>query len=256
VTDLPLEDIRVLITRAAHQAEDLAVPLRALGAEVILLPVIAIASPSDSEPLRLAAQNAQTYDWIIFTSANAIDAFAAQLKRPPGNLQARIATVGAATRDAALAKGFAVHLTPDHYVAESLLEAFSDHNISGLRVLIPSAAVTRDLIPGKLRDRGAQVDVVEAYRNVRPSDARERASAIFQEPYPDWVLFASSSAVDNLVELVGADQLRRTKIASIGPMTSASIRKHGLNVRAEAEPHTSDGLIRAICAAVASCKKT
>jgi uroporphyrinogen III methyltransferase/synthase len=256
VTDLPLKGIRVLITRATHQAEDLAVPLRALGSEVVLLPVIAIAPPSDPEPLRLAAQNAQTYDWIIFTSANAVDAFAAQLKCPPGNLEAHIATVGAATRDAALAKGFTVHVTPDRYVAESLLDAFSAHDITGLRILIPSAAVTRDLIPGKLRERGAHVDVVETYRNVLPDDARERASAIFREPYPGWVLFASSSAVDNLVELVGADRLHHTKIASIGPITSATIRKHGLNVHAEADPHTTEGLIRAICAAVASCKKT
>ena len=232
--------MRIVVTRAAHQAEELARPLRELGFEVILLPMIAIAPPADPEPLREAAAHCDRYDWIIFTSANAVSAFAAR------DSKARIATVGAATRKAAEERGFAVTLTPKEYVAESLLAAFSAYDLTGRRILLPTAAVTRDIIPDALRKRGAHVDVVEAYRNVIPPEAADHADAVFREPYPDWVTFASSSAVDNLVQLIGRDRISPVKIASIGPITSRTIRKHGLAVTAEAEVHTIEGLVRAI----------
>jgi uroporphyrinogen III methyltransferase/synthase len=182
-----------------------------------------------------------TYDWIIFTSANAVSAFGA---RP--DLKARIATIGAATREAAEERGFTVALTPDKYVAESLIESFGPEELSGCRILIPSAAVTRDVIPQALRKGGAEVDIVEAYRNVLPSGAAVEAAAIFCEPYPDWVTFASSSAVHNLVHLIGTEPLQRVKIATIGPVTSDTVRQHGITVTAEAEVHTAEGLIDAL----------
>lgn len=241
-----LQGLRVIVTRAAHQGEELAASLRVLGAEVILLPLIGIAPPLNPEPLRQAAVRSNEYDWIIFTSANAVDAFAAQLPEPPPIWKARIATVGAATRHAAEERGFRVYLTPTAYVAESLIEALSGEDLNHRRVLIPSAAVTRDLVPGELRKRGARVDVVEAYRNVIPPEAADKAAAVFQHPYPDWVLFASSSAVDNLVHLITVDQLRNTRIAAIGPITSETVRKHGLSVAAEAEVYTAQGLVEAL----------
>jgi len=241
-----LEGQHIVITRAVHQAEELASPLRKSGAEVILLPCIAIAPPSDPAPLRRAAAQANEYDWIIFTSVNAIAAFVAEMPEPPSSCQARVATIGAATRHTAEKQGFQVSLTPPEYVAESLLDAFSAENLNGRRVLIPSAAVTRDIIPGELRNRGAFVEVVEAYRNAIPPETPERAATIFREPYPHWVLFASSSAVESLVSLVGVERLRCTKIASIGPITSRAIWKHGLTVSAEASDHTISGLIEAL----------
>jgi len=241
-----LQGLRIVVTRAAHQAEELAAPLRALGADVILLPVIAIAPPLNSEPLREAAMRFNEYDWIIFTSANAVGAFADQLAEIRPMWKARIATVGTATRHAAERRGFPVDITPVEYVAEALIEALSGEDLNHRRVLIPSAAVTRDVVPGELRKRGAQVDVVEAYRNVIPPEAAEQAGVVFQEPYPYWVLFASSSAVDNLVKLISVDRLGHTRIASIGPITSKTVGKHGLSVAAEAEPHTAQGLVNAI----------
>ncbi len=236
------------MTRAAHQAEELAGPLRELGAEVILLPVIGIAPPADPDPLRRAAAHCASYDWIIFTSANGVEAFAQELRSDPSAM--KVAAVGAATRETAERNGFTVSITPERYVAESLVEALGSEELNGLRILIPSAAVTRDAIAPELRKRGAHVDVVEAYRNVLPSEAEVQARAVFQEPYPEWVLFASSSAVDNIVKLVGVEALCRTKIASIGPVTSGTIRKHGLEPAVEAEPHTIQGLVNA----VSSCK--
>ncbi len=236
--------MRVVVTRASHQAEELAAPLRTLGAEVILLPVIGIAPPQDPEPLIAAARACDSYDWIIFSSVNAVESFAAHLQRIP--VAARIATVGRATGQAAEQRGFHVSLTPYDFIAEALLEALSSQSLEGKRVLIPSAAVTRDVIAPALRARGAHVDMVEAYRNIAPPEAVEQASVVFREPLPDWVTFASSSAVHNLVKLVGASTLGRVRIASIGPATSATLRQYALQPAVEAKDHSIRGLIDAV----------
>ena len=241
-----LEGLRIVVTRAAHQAEELAAPLREEGAEVILLPTIGIAPPSDINPLRQTATNCSQYDWIIFTSANAITAFVAELPFPPSECRARAATVGAATCRQAEQHGFHVAITPDKYVAESLVAAFAGENLKDRRILIPSAAVTRDIVAPELRRRGAHVDVVEAYRNVVPAEAPGQARAVFRDPYPDWVTFASSSAVENLANIAGTEALSRVKIATIGPITSDTVRAHGLNVAAQAAIHSVEGLVDAV----------
>ena len=241
---------RIVVTRAVHQAEELAAPLRKLGAEILLVPVVGIQPPVDPEPLHRAAQRVHEYDWIVFTSANAVAAFAANLATSNASAAPPVAAVGRATREAARAQGFHVALTPEEYVAESLIEAFAGHDLAGCRILIPSAAVTRDVVPAGLRRQGAQVDVVEAYRNAIPSEAAEQAHAVFQEPYPDWVTFASSSAVDHLLQLIGREPLAGMQIASIGPVTSGTIRRNGLMVAAEASEYTVDGLVAAIRTAV------
>lgn len=243
----PLEGLRVVVTRAAHQAEELARPLREQGAEPILLPVIAIAPPENTEPLR-SAIHSDAYDWIIFTSANAVDVFAAELRAAGRECKARVATVGSATRKAAEASGFRVELMPEQYIAESLVDAFAVEDLSHVRILIPSAAVTRDAVAPALRSRGARVDVVPAYRTILPAEAAEQARRVFQLPYPDWVTFASSSAVTNLVRLVDTHVLRGVSIASIGLATSETVRAHGLLATAEAQVHTVSGLVGAIVA--------
>ena len=237
---------RIVVTRASHQAEELAGPLRELGAEPILLPLIGIAPPADKAPLQEAAARVDEYDWILFTSANAITAFVAELPDTGEWFRPRVATIGPATREVAEAYGLRVDLTPEKYVAESLTEAFRPYPLDGKRILIPSAAVTRDVIPNDLRQRGATVDVVQAYENVIPFEALGQATQIFQEPLPDWVTFASSSAVDHLVTLVSTEVLTTVKLASIGPATSATIEKHGLRIAAEALKHTIPGLIEAM----------
>ena len=235
--------VRVVVTRAAHQAEELAQPLRELGAEVLLLPVIGIAEPLNPEPLRRAAAQCNSYDWIIFTSANAVSRFAGAGRLP---CTARVSTLGAGTRAAAERSGLSVSLMPDEYVAESLVAVFAGENLAGKKILIPSASVTRDVAPDALRAMGAMVDVVEAYRNVMTSGAAANATQVFREPLPDWVVFASPSAVKNTVSLAGAEKLSRMKIASIGPVTSEAVRKSGLLVEAEAREHSVGGLIEAL----------
>ena len=241
-----LAGLRVVVTRAAHQAEELAGPLREAGAEVILLPMIAIGPPDLPGELTGAAVAANDYDWIIFTSTNAVAAFRADLPGDPSELHARIATVGDRTRDHAEQLGFKVSLVPDKYVAESLIDSFADYELNDKKVLIPRAAVARDIIPTELRKRGAHVTVVEAYRNVVPPDAKTAARAVFCDPLPDWVLFASSSAVENLIQIVGTGVMERVRIGSIGPVTSGTLRKYDLRPAAEASEHNTAGLIAAI----------
>lgn len=239
--------MRVVVTRAEHQNEELTKLLTDIGAEVLALPLICIAPPLDSEPLEQAAAKVDEYDWIIFTSANAVAAFKPQLPA-----RAKVAAIGTATRDAAQRAGWAVALVPEQYVAESLVEALRGESLQGCRILLPSAAATRDVVPPALRRLGAIIDVVEAYRNVIPVEAASLASDIFRPPYPDWVTFASSSAVHHLVELAGGEPLRRSKIATIGPATSATVRSYGLTVDAEGKAHTIRGLLEALVEATRS----
>lgn len=243
-----LAGLRIVVTRATHQAEELANSLAALGAQIVLLPVIGIAPPENPQPLKEAIRQIDSYDWIIFTSTNTVRAIGRQ------NTRARIATVGSTTREFAEHAGWTVALTPPTYIAESLLESLSAEPLKGKRILIPSAAVTRDLVREELIRRGAIVDIVEAYRNVLPPEAAHQAQTVFQVPCPDWITFASSSAVENLAQLVPLATLQQSKIASIGPITSKTIREHGLAVTVEAAPHTIAGLVDALAQSITGPK--
>jgi uroporphyrinogen-III synthase len=136
---------------------------------------------------------------------------------------------------------------PQQYVAESVVEAFRSERLQGKRVLLPRAAVARDLIPTELEKLGAHIDVVEAYRNVIPEDAAARAHEIFSAARkPEWITFTSSSTVSNCVAIAGREALEGIRIASIGPVTSATVRESGLEVDVEANDFTVDGLVQAI----------
>jgi uroporphyrinogen-III synthase len=130
-------------------------------------------------------------------------------------------------------------------VAESLVQAFTDEHLAGRRILLPRAAVARDVVPKELMKRGASVDVVEAYRTMTPAHIVESAAdALSRKPH--WIAFGSSSTVKNLEQAAEPNGLRGIKIASIGPVTSQTVRECGLEVDAEADPHTMEGLIAAI----------
>ncbi len=242
-----MRGVRIVVTRAAHQAEELAAPLRELGAEVLLVPMIGIAPPLDETPLRNAAANNASYDWIVFTSVNAVSAFSRALGGR--KLVSNIAAIGPATRDAAERQGFLVSITPQQYIAESLAAALGTEQLAGKKILLPGAAVTRDVVPRRLRELGAHVTVVEAYRNVLPAEATAQAAAIFRDPLPDWLTFASSSAAENTARIVPAHTLGRIRIASIGPATTRTVEELGFRAAVEADPHTIPGLVQAIALA-------
>ncbi len=249
---LPLFGQRIVVTRARAQADALGSKLAALGADVIELPAIEICPPVDAAPLDGAIAHLDVYDWLIFTSANGVRFFIDRLDRSPSDLRklrARVCAIGPATRAALEALHLKVDLMGREYVAEGLLAAFAEHDLAGRRVLLPRAAVARDLVPAELARRGALVDVVEAYRTVAPEGLAERARDIFGAPRkPDWITFTSASTVQNLVAAIGPAALQGHKAASIGPITSRAARDLGIQVTLEAGEYTIDGLVAGLLA--------
>ena len=247
---LPLFGARIVVTRARDQAEALGAKLRALGADVIEVPTIEIVPPKDYGPLDRAIAELGNYHWLIFTSANGVRYFVERLDASQQDLRAlraRLCAIGKATKSAIEALHLKVDLIGEEFVAESLVEAFRSMDLEGKRILLPRAALARDILPRELRARGACVDVVEAYRTVVPEGAAKRAAEMFAGGRKvDWVTFTSSSTVQNFVQVAGVDVLRGVKVASIGPVTTATAKKLGIEVAAEAGVYTTDGLVEAI----------
>jgi len=245
---LPLFGQTVVVTRARDQAGALSTPLRQLGAEVVELPTIEIQPASDYGPLDEAIRKIGSYDWLIFTSANGVRHFLERLAASPYDTRAirgKICAIGPATGDALAQVQLKVDLMAEQYVAEGLLAALAGDPMEGRRVLIARAAVARDILPRELTARGARVDVVEAYRTGMPESLPARAADILRRG-PDWITFTSSSTVENLAGILGVEVWSGTKAVSIGPITSATLRKNNIAVAAEASPHTMGGVIDAI----------
>ena len=248
---LPLRGNSVVVTRAATQAGPLCHRLRRLGAQVVSVPVIAFEPPSDWRSADRAIRDIGAYEWLVFTSVNGVDRFTERLEacgRDLRDLPRRICAIGPATANRVRGLRLRVDLVPDEFVAESLAEAFRKIGLSASRVLIPRAEEARELLPRQLTELGAEVDVVPVYRTVLPEGAREAVAAAWRAgKHPDWVTVTSSSTVRNLARMIPVEQLRRSKIASIGPVTSATAREIGLQVAAQASQYTAEGLVRAMC---------
>jgi uroporphyrinogen-III synthase len=252
----PLRKIRVLVGRARHQAGALSRQLRSLGATVIEIPFIEIRKPKSFHPLDSALRKISDYDWLILTSINGVDAFwqrVARLHLDQRFLRGvRVAAIGPATKKAIELGGIKVDVVPKEYIAESVVRSLR-RRIQGKRVLLVRAKVARDVIPRELRLAGAQVDVVEAYETVVPAASRARLRSVLKNPgrRPHLVTFTSSSTVRNFVNLLGASkaQVRGIRFASIGPVTSATLRELRLRVDIEASEFTIPGLVKAIVTA-------
>jgi uroporphyrinogen-III synthase len=247
----PLAGRRILVTRASHQAGKLSEGLRAAGAEPVEVPVLEIRPPASFDPLDATLRNLNSYNWLIFTSANAVHvlierAAACGIVFEESPLQ--VAAVGKATAEAARQAGFTVALTPKEYVAESLIESLADL-ASDQRILVTRAAIARDLIPDELRAAGAIVDVVDAYQNAIPQDAPAKLRAALASRI-DAATFTSSSSVTHLAEVAQTAKIAfpfaGVKAISIGPITTATLRELGWPPAAEADPHDITGLIAAV----------
>ena len=250
----PLAGTRILVGRARHQAGSLSASLRSLGASVIEIPFIEIRKPQSYAPLDDALKTIKTYDWLILTSANGVEAMWERLRKlriPRSRLKhIQIAAIGPATKKAIVKHGLKVKMVPEEYVAEAVVKKLRD-KVDGKRVVLIRAKVARDVIPEELRAAGAQVDVVEAYETVVPEKSRARLRALMKSVArrPHVVTFTSSSTAKNFAELLGdvkPTALRGIQLASIGPVTSATLRELGMPVALEAREFTMGGLIRAI----------
>jgi uroporphyrinogen-III synthase len=260
--DKPLSGCRVLVSRARKQAGGLSFALKALGCQVIEIPFIQIRKLSSFTALDIVPHNLGNYDWLILTSVNGVEAlFEPMTKR---RIEAselshlKIAAIGPATKAAIEKRGLTVAVTPKEYVAESVVASLQKR-VKGKRVLLVRARVARDVIPSELRKAGATVDVIEAYETVIPKSSKRRLqSALSGKRQPHAITFTSSSTVKNFVALMGLRSARAVLkksglnhgvlSASIGPVTSATLREFGLPVDIEAKKFDIPGLVAAIVA--------
>ena len=252
MTERPLAGRRILVTRAAHQAAKLSEGLRALGAEPVEVPVLEIRPPESFAALDAALRSFNAYDWLIFTSANTVHALVERSASLgisfESAAQPLVAAIGEATAAAASNAGFTVDLIPASYVAESLVEGLAGM-AAGKRILLARAETARDVIPDALREAGAQVDVVDAYRNVLP----ESAPALLRRALAgriDAATFTSSSSATRLAEAASLAQIAfpfpGVQAISIGPITSQTLRELNWEPATEANPHDIPGLIAAV----------
>jgi uroporphyrinogen III methyltransferase / synthase len=250
---LPLFGKRIVTTRARGQSAALGEALEWLGAETIEIPAIEIRDPQSWQPLDQAIGCLAEFDYLLFTSANGVRQFLSRLAacgRDVRDLKGLvIGAIGPGTAAELAATGIRADLMPEEYVAEGLLECLRGVEVRGKRFLIPRAKVARDVLPRLLGERGARVDVVDAYETVRPDLPADELQRLLT-PVPDAITFTSSSTVTNFVNLVENAGLRKAlehvAMVSIGPITSETLRQNGLKVSIEASKSTIDGLIEAL----------
>lgn len=254
----PLAGKRIVITRAHHQAAPLTRELEALGAIVISIPTIEIRPPQSFQPLDKALAKIQKYDWLVLTSANGVHALSKRMDKlglPPSALRhLSIVAIGPATRDELIALGLTVRLVPAEYVAESVVSALQGQ-VKGKSILLVRAKVARDVIPRALREAGAEVDVAEAYETILPPNSRKRLQEQLIEGHlqADAITFTSSSTVRNFAALIPQGLspkavLQDVVVASIGPVTSATLTEIGVKADLQAESFTVPGLVTSLAA--------
>ena len=255
---LPLFGKRILVTRARTQASRLGEELGDLGAQVIEVPTIAFLPPQDPEPLSTAVSLLEDFHWVIFTSPNGVEAFFAALMEAKKDARAlagcKLAAIGPATAEALKGHGIVAEVTARTFQAEGLVEALESHGITGQRVLIPRAAEAREVLPETIASWGNLVQVVPAYRTVRPPESTMLLAQALSQGL-DVITFTASSTVSNLMEMLdqaGREELVRQSregslvIAAIGPITADTARGYGLEVRVQPKRFTIEDLTQAL----------
>jgi len=252
---MKLNGKRIIVSRAKEQAGSLSSLLKEEGADVLEIPFIEIRPAQSYEALDKAIENLLAYDWLILTSVNGVKAFFSRLEKQGKSeadlLHLKIVAIGPATAKSIEKHGIPVDIVPDEYVAEAVVEEMRNQ-VKGEKVLLVRAKVARDVIPNALRELGAKVHVMEAYETVVPESSRTAIlEALNSDKKPALITFTSSSTVKNFVELLGQETIESgllddVKLASIGPVTSATLKELGLRVDIEAKEYTVPGLVEAI----------
>ncbi len=255
----PLAGRTVVITRARSQAEEFVKELEQFGAEVIVCPTIEITEPENTERLDEAIGHLYGYDWLVFTSGNGVDYFLRRFKALQRDLheldEVRVCAIGDATADKLREAQLHVDVVPHEFKAEGVFVALEQfvggrESLSGLNFLIPRAAVARDYLPRALKDAGARVDVVPAYRTVLPADLDRGRVAAMLAGSADCIAFTSPSTVKNLAQLFDtndlSDTLKGIVVACIGDVTVETAREHGLDTQVQPERFIVSELARAI----------
>jgi uroporphyrinogen III methyltransferase/synthase len=249
----PLFGKRILVTRTREQASELVQKLEDQGGDCIEGATIALVPPENWDDLDRALDEIASYQWLLFTSLNAIKFFflrlyekgmdARDLKGP------RVAVVGAATAESLLAYGIKADLIPKEFTGEGLGQSLVESGVQGMKILLPRALKAREVLPEVLQDNGAQVTVAPVYRNIQPDDY-EMVRWELENRKIDIITFTSSSTVKNFLKMIGEkdrDQLLKgVVIASIGPITSETARKNNLKVDIQPDTYTIPDLVDSI----------
>lgn len=251
----PLAGKQIVITRPRVQSEELVAKLERLGATVTALPTIKTVPVSSYEALDRAVTHLPDYDYLVFTSANAVRFFLKRweelTRKPsvPANL--RVAAIGPSTAQALNKAGWRVDIIPEEHRAEGVIEALKQRGLAGKKVLLPRALVAREILPDELRAAGAVVEVIPVYQTVPEESSSVEMLRRLKLKEVDVIAFTSASTVKNFFRLLQdkidlKESLTGVKIASIGPVTANSAAELGLKVDIVAEEYTADGLVAAI----------
>jgi uroporphyrinogen III methyltransferase / synthase len=249
----PLFGRRIVVTRAREQASEFRRMLEALGAEVIEFPTIEVRPPESWEPLDLAIQSLDQYDWLLFTSVNGVRFFLERLHSSGKDIRdlkgVKIGAIGPKTAGMWRRFGIQPDLMPDEYRAEAVVESFRQEGVRGAKVLIPRAARAREVLPDELREAGARVDVVHAYRTISPDQDTGRIRELLKNGSIDMVTFTSSSTVSNFVKMFEADGnrlqewMQQVAVACIGPVTAKTAAENNFKVDLSPPQYTIDSLV-------------
>lgn len=257
----PLFGRRIVVTRAREQASGFLARLAELGAECIQFPTIQVVPPETWGPLDAAIRDVGVYTWLLFTSVNGVRFFferlAAQEKDARFLGGVRVGAIGPATAEALEGRGIRPDLVPGEYRAEAVVEALGGENMAGARVLLPRAEKAREVLPLELEKMGASVDVVSAYRTVKPDRDVSRVRSLLEQGAIDVITFTSSSTVTNFAEIFAGEEtalrewMRRAKVACIGPVTARTAEDQGFSVDVMPFSYTIEALIESVVRHVA-----
>jgi len=251
----PLFGHRIVVTRTRKQASELSDLIEFFGGEALSVPTIDINAPPEPEAFKNALKELSSYDWVVFTSVNAVDSVFDSLAEIGMDARSfhgvKLCAIGPATAERLRSFKLLVDLIPKGYKSESIIEEFEKlGEIKGLRVLLPRADIAPPLLPDGLSSMGAEPVEVVAYRTVIADPPSQNTLQRLLNGEASFVTFTSSSTVENFVQLLGQENLARLptslRFASIGPSTSATARKHGLELSVEADEHTIPGLVESL----------
>ncbi|MBW2558578.1 MAG: uroporphyrinogen-III C-methyltransferase [Deltaproteobacteria bacterium] len=248
----PLFGKGIVITRPEEQSEEFAALLRDEGARVVSFPTIRIVPPKNYGDLDWAIENIEKYQWIVFTSANGVRFFFERFCKLRNDIRdlkgIKICTIGPATRDRVEGYNIRVDMVPEEYISDGVVAAFRGVDVAGANVLLPRAEIAGNIIPDGLSERGANVDVVTAYRTVNSDEDVEAIKELMDNEKIDVITFTSPSTVTNFIDIIGSETIipNHIKIACIGPVTENACRKAGLGVDIMQGPYSIPGLVDAI----------